>query len=295
MDLNLLMVFEAVYREQNLTQAADTLSVTPSAVSHALRRLRDHLGDPLFERRGRRMVPTAVCARNAPALLDELAALRRLLQQWGTFEPSTSEQPFRIGMPEAVEMAFMPSLQTRMLRDAPSITLSSVSFDRGQLAHLLSAGRLDAAIDVVMPMREPVKQEPLFEDGFSVVARPDHPLRRAPTIRQYLAASHVAVSRRPTGLVLEDRALIELSLQRRVAVRCQTYASALSIVAASDHLLTVPSRLGRNIPGFTRMRRWKPPFELPKAQLHLYWHTKHDTDPASTWLRRCIVDAMRPR
>lgn len=294
MDLNLLMVFEAVYREQNLTQAADTLAVTPSAVSHALRRLREHLGDPLFVRRGRRMVPTSVCARNAPALLDELTTLRRLLQQWGTFEPSASEQPFRIGMPEAVEMAFMPTLQARMLDEAPNITLCSVSFDRGQLAHSLSAGRLDAAIDVAMPMREPVKHEPLFEDGFSVVARPEHPSRRAPTIRQYLAASHVAVSRRPTGLVLEDRALLELGFQRTVAVRCQTYASALSIVAASDHLLTVPSRLGRDIPGFAGLRRWRPPFELPKAQLHLYWHAKQDTDPASTWLRRCIIEAIAP-
>ena len=293
MDLNLLMVFEAVYREQNLTQAADTLAVTPSAVSHALRRLREHLGDPLFVRRGRRMVPTSVCARNAPALLDELATLRRLLQQWGTFDPATSEQPFRIGMPEAVEMAFMPTLQARMLDEAPHIAVSSVSFDRGQLAHALSAGRLDAAIDVAMPMRKPIEHQPLFDDGFSVVARREHALRRAPTIRQYLAASHVAVSRRPTGLVLEDRALLELGLQRRVAVRCQTYASALSIVAASDHLLTVPSRLGRDLPGFAALRRWRPPFELPRAQLHLYWHAKQDTDPASAWLRRCITEAMR--
>jgi hypothetical protein len=87
MDLNLLRVFEAVFRERHLTRAARALSVTPSAVSHALRRLRDHLDDPLFGREGARMVPTAMCERAAPALLEQLSRLRSLLDQWGRFEP----------------------------------------------------------------------------------------------------------------------------------------------------------------------------------------------------------------
>src|ERR1700740_640123 len=94
MDLNLLRVFEAVFQEANLTRAGDTLSLTPSAVSHAVRRLREVFGDPLFVRQGMSMVPTPACQRHAPALLDHLARMRQLMQQWGHFEPGDSRQAF---------------------------------------------------------------------------------------------------------------------------------------------------------------------------------------------------------
>jgi DNA-binding transcriptional LysR family regulator len=295
MDLNLLRVFEAVYQERHLTRAAEILALTPSAVSHALRRLRVYLGDPLFVRQGTAMVATPVCQRDAPALLDQLARLRQLIQHWGHFDSLSTRQSFRIGMPEAAEMTLMPALQASFFQQAPGASLSSVSFDRAQLVRLLASGRLDIAIDVALPMREPVRHQPLLESNFCIVARKAHPLRRAPTLHQYLEASHVTVSSRADGLVMEDTALLSLGLQRPVTLRCQTYVSAFAIVAASDHLLTVPEQLSREVPGAQALRRWRTPFQLPKVQLHLYWHAHNDTDPANRWLRNVVMGMLRDR
>lgn len=295
MDLNLLRVFEAVFRERHLTRAADALALTPSAVSHALRRLREYLSDPLFVRQGPAMVATPACLRDAPALLDQLARLRQLIQQWGHFDPHSTRQSFRIGMPEAAEMALMPALQGSLFQQAPSASLSSVAFDRSQMERLLASGRLDIAIDVALPMRDPIRHQPLLEGNFCIVARKGHPLSRAPTLKQYLNASHVTVSSRAGGLVVEDTALLSLGLQRPVALRCQTYVAAFAIVAASDHLLTVPEQLSREMPGAKALRHWRMPFQLPKVQLHLYWHAHNDTDPANQWLRDVVMNVVRDR
>ena len=103
LDLNLLKVFEAAWRERHLGRAAHSLHLTPSAVSHALRRLREHLGDPLFVRDGRRMLPTPACQRLAPPLLESLSQLREALQNLERFEPAHSRQTFLLGMPYAIE------------------------------------------------------------------------------------------------------------------------------------------------------------------------------------------------
>ena len=114
MDLNLLRVFAAVYRERHLTRAARALALSPSAVSHALRRLRGHLADPLFERSAAAMLPTATCLRMAPALIGQLAELRGLLQRWGEFDPATTTLTFRIGVPDAIEPMLLPRLRAAL-------------------------------------------------------------------------------------------------------------------------------------------------------------------------------------
>ena len=192
MDLNLLRVFETVYREQHLTRAAEALALTPSAVSHALRRLREQLGDPLFVRDGKLMRPTPACLRQAPALIAQLAQLRQLLQQWGHFDPGQSRQRFRIGMPDAVELMLLPALQQAIFGVAPLCSMVSAHFERGSLGRQLAAGQLDLAIDVALPMVEPVRHAHLLSDAFCLLARQGHPLQAPPALPDYLAARHVA-------------------------------------------------------------------------------------------------------
>lgn len=288
MDLNLLRVFETVFREQHLTRAAESLALTPSAISHALRRLREQLGDPLFVRDGKAMRPTPTCQRLAPALLDQLAGLRRLLAQWGHFDPARTQQLFRIGMPDAVELMLLPRLLDEVLQGAPQARLASSSFERTGMPRALASGHLDLAIDVALPISEPVRHLPLLQDEFCLMARRDHPLRQPPTLQQYLQAQHVAVSTRATGSVIEDGALLNLGWQRQVAARCQNYTSAFRVVARSDLMLTVPERLADEVGRLYPLQRWPLPFRLPPVVLHLYWHAHHDADPANQWLRDVV-------
>lgn len=297
LDLNLLKVFEAVFQERNLTRAADVLALTPSAVSHALRRLREHLGDALFRREGHEMVPTPACDRLAAPLLEQLEQLRRLLQQWARFDPAQSRQGFRIGMPEGIELALLPALQSAFVADAPQASLASVPFDRDQLARSLASGQLDAAVDVARPVSDPVRHRELIDDHFCVLWRKDAGPARAPTAREYLEARHVAVSSRAVGQVVEDAAFLRLGVQRTVALRCQNYASAFSVVASSDLWLTLPGQLSHAAPVLRSLERWPVPFRLARLPIHLYWHRHHDEDAASLWLRGLIsrVVAELPR
>jgi len=285
MDLNLLRIFDAVFRERHLTRAARALSVTPSAVSHALRRMRNHLGDPLFEREGARMVPTAMCQRAAPALLDRLAQLRSLLNQWGRFEPRESTQTFRVGMRESVEPMVLPALCPSFFRAAPAASLVSLGFDRADLSRQLASRQVDVAVDVAFAAPAQVRHEPLLEDDLCLVVRRLHPFRRAPTLEQYRAASHVVVSARASGTVLEDVALAQFGIERHVSVRCRSYATALRLVEQSDDLLTIPTRIARDVGRSLAVARRPLPFRVPAVRLHIYWHASNDADPSNLWLR----------
>ncbi|WP_266157509.1 LysR family transcriptional regulator [Dyella silvatica] len=289
LDLNLLKVFETVYREQHLSRAAQSLSLTPSAVSHAIRRLREQLADPLFVRDGRRMSPTPSCQRMAPALLDHLTKLRQLLQQWGQFDPLRTQQTFRIGMPDAIEVMLLPAVVQGLSQQAPHAVLASSASDRKEITRALASGYLDLVIDVALPISEPVRHRPLLQDAFCIVARAGHPSRRRPTLAQYLQAQHVAVSTRASGSVIEDTALLNLGLQRNIAVRCQNYHSACKLVEQSDYLLTMPARVARPICTTLALRQWALPFELPPIQLHMYWHVNSEFDPANQWLRQLMM------
>ena len=159
-------------------------------------------------------------------------------------------------------------------------------------ARALAAGQLDLAIDVALPASEPVRHAVLLQQGFCIAVRSRHALKRRPTLPQYLQAPHVAVSSRASGAVVEDIALLNLGLQRRIALRCQDYQAACRVVAGSDHLLTLPTGLARQMAG--RSLRLLPlPFELPPIQPHLYWHANLAVDPANQWLRQLVVDACR--
>lgn len=290
LDLNLLKIFEVVYREQHLSLAAQSLSLTPSAVSHAIRRLREQLNDELFVRAGRSMQPTATCQRMAPGLLEQLARLRQFLQQWGQFDPLEARQTFRIGMPDAIEPLLLPALTLALAERAPLASMASSPIDRKGMASALAAGNLDLVIDVALPASEPLRHEPLMEDAFCIVTRAGHPLTQRITMAKYLKADHVAVSTRGKGVVLEDVALLNLGLQRKVAVRCQNYYSACRLVQQSDYLLTMPARLARQIDTSKSLVQISLPFSLPPVQLHMYWHTNSDVDYANEWLRHLIFD-----
>lgn len=292
LDLNLLKVFEAAWREQHLGRAAQSLHLTPSAVSHALRRLRAHLGDPLFVRDGRRMLPTPACQRLAPPLLETLGQLRQLLQHMARFEPEQARQTFAIGMPHAVEAMLLPAIHALLRERAPLAALACLPYERRDLRRALAAGQLDIAIDVALPASEPVRHAALLQEPFRIALRKGHPLKRRPTLRQYLDASHVAVSGRASGAALEDIALLNLGLQRRIALRCQTHHSACRVVAGSDHLLTMPERMARQLAG-DALRLLPLPFELPPIQPHLYWHANMADDPTNRWLRQLVLDACR--
>ena len=289
LDLNLVRVFDVVYRERSLGRAAEELFLSPSAVSHAVARLRDHLGDPLFVRQGRGIVPTPMASRLAPAVREALAAVEQALVDRRGFDPGRDLARLTLALPEELEALFVPPIVRRFREAAPNLELSAVRLDRAQLRADLAAGRIDAAFDVARPTEDDLVHERVFEDDFCVVAAKG---RRKLDRDGYLAAGHVAVSSRRTGPTLEDFRFGAQGLRRRVAVRCQRYETACLVAATSDLLLTMPRRLAPVQLRPLDLRVFPPPLEIAPIEVHLYGHRRTEESAGGRFVRATLKEAL---
>lgn len=285
LDLNLLKIFEALYEEQNMTRAAERLFITPSAISHAVKRLREHMNDPLFERKASRMQPTSLCRRIAPLLLSHLNGLRMAVQQFTRFDPASSEQRFNIMIHDALEPLFIPALFTRMRSLAPNVQLACRPLDRPNISRHLATGQADIAIDVALPLSKPVLHQRLSTDEFVVLRSRHH--QKALTQEEYLSAQHITVSHRATGRVIEDINLQQQSINRQQVLRCQSYQTAKLLLKNSEYLLTIPTSIAKGLLDET-LEIVALPVTLPGLDIDMYWHENSEQDEAIRWLREQI-------
>lgn len=291
LDLNLFKVFEAILREGGITAAARALSLSQPAVSHALRRLRDHLDDPLFLRQGQAMVPTPLARSLAGPIREALGGLEKSLRELDRFDPRTAKRRFTIAMRAPLEEQLVPLLTVRLCREAPGIDLTSTPVDWHDLRTALADGTLDVAIDVARSLDPQVHRHRLRADSFVVLARPGNPALRAGRIglADYLAAEHIRVSLRRQRPGLEDQELARHGLARRIRLRCQHHSAACRIVSETDLLLTLPSTYARifNEPFGNAIVAM--PIEVATMETYLYWHADAEDDPANRWLRELIM------
>ncbi|ADO69362.1 LysR family transcriptional regulator [Stigmatella aurantiaca] len=281
LDLNLFRVFDVVFRERNLTRAAEVLSLSQSAVSHALARLREQFGEPLFAREGRGVAPTPLAERLAPEIREALALLQQAVHRTGHFEPTRDAAHITLAMNDELEPSLLCRWVARLHTQAPQARVTSIRLDRRRLERELASGRLDLAIDVAQPTSSELRHTVLLRDSFCVVSA----RRQKLEAETYLAARHVAVSSRRTGPAIEDLLLSRLGTQRHVSVRCQHYEAACRIVSGSALLLTMPRRRAEELQAALGNHLLPMPLMLPAMDLHLYWHRQVDEDPRSRWLR----------
>lgn len=287
LDLNLLKVFETLYFEQNMTATAKTLHITPSAVSHAIKRLRQALNDPLFVRQGQLMKPTPACQRMAPELIESLTRLKQILQQCGQFSPETTEQTFKIATHEALEPIVIPNIVSTLSKNAPLAQVASVNLAREQLARQLTSGEVDVAIDIARPLKKPIFHQKLSSNPFCVLANRKF-FDKKVSKTQYLAGSHLVVSNRPTGRVLEDFAFLQQGINRDIKMRCQSYPTACNILKQHNFLLTLPNLIAQQY-CTDELVIWPLPIDVQDIEIHLYWHENTAQDDAFNWLRQQIL------
>jgi len=289
LDFNLLKVFECLYQERNMSVAAKVLFISPSAVSHAIKRLRNVLNDELFIRQGQLMQPTPACQRMAPQLLESIEKLRQVLQACGDFDLSKTGQTFKLAMPDAFEPLVLPKLQQLFMAEAPNAQLNSSKLVREDMIRQLVTHQVDVAIDVALPIKAPINHLTLSSDHFCVLLQRDNALVNNLTEESYLHAHHIVVSNRSSGTVIEDFSFLQQGINREVNIRCQSYQTAKAVVKTSDHLLTLPSLIAKQLLDDDLMI--KPlPITLPPIETHLYWHQNTEQDEALVWLRASIQE-----
>lgn len=288
-DLNLLAIFETIYSQGGVTHAARHLNLSQPAVSHSLARLREALGDKLFVRSGNALVPTALARTMIVPVREALQNVEKAFATAIIFDPATSTRAFAIGLRQSGEMRNFPGLVVDALREAPGVTIASVSFRRRDLARTLAEGRLDLALDIRNPDQDGLCRERLRRDGLMVVARPGHPrIAGRIDLETYLALDHIVASPRPAGLGTEDIALAALGLSRRIAVRCQHAWSAWQIVSTSDMICTLPASYAATMNRVAENQLVELPLDAAPNSLFMHWHESADRDPANRWLRDIV-------
>jgi len=292
-DLNLFVVFEAIYCEGNITKAAAALNLSQPAVSHSLSKLRSHFDDALFVRQGNEMRPTPVANNVIADVREALHQLQVCLVQSRQFEPKTSRKKFKVSLHGSLEAIFLPNLMQRLKKDAPQIHLNSNRrVRRSELEIKLASGEFDLAIDALFPVSENISHTQIEHDELVVVARNDHPqVNEQLSLETYLALEHVLVSSRSSGPGLEDFELERLGFHRNVTLRCQHNFAACRVVASSDMLLTLPKTAAHIFEKMLDISIYTLPVDLPPIDIHLYWHVNVDMEPANKWLRNQIIAA----
>lgn len=290
MDLNLFTVFDAIYREGNITTAAKALNLSQPAVSHALARLRENFSDPLFNRQGNKMRPTPVAKNVIGDIQEALHQLKVTLIQSKQFDAKLSKKHCAISLHSSLEALYLPFLMQRLSEQAPKMTLACTRVRRTELENKLSSGDIDLALDILLPVHEQVKHTRLAQDELVVVTQANQVnVKQSLTLENYLAQNHVLVSSRFSGLGIEDFELGRLGLQRKVALRCQHFFSACRVVANSDMLLTLPKTAAIMFSKVLALDVHPLPVQLPNIDVHLYWHENVDKEPANQWLRNKIL------
>jgi DNA-binding transcriptional LysR family regulator len=293
-DLNLFVVFDTIYAEGGITRASRRLNLSQPAISHALGRLRAMFDDPLFTRAGHAMTPTPLARRLIEPVRQALQGLEVTLSKVDRFDPKSAVKRFTVGMRDMLEAVVLPGLMRTIAQAAPRIDISVVRAERRELERELSAGTLDVAIDVLLPLPEEIRRERLAREWLTVVARRRHPkVRGKLDLDAYLAHEHILVSSRRRGLSAEDFELGRHNLRRRVRLRCQNHFAACRVVAETDLLLTMPRRYAAILNMEFGNRLLPFPLEAPAFDTYVYWHANSAGDPANQWLRQQLFQALR--
>ena len=289
MDLNLFRVFAVIYRERNLTRAAEQLFLSQSAVSHALTRMREQLDDPLFVRDGQGVCPTPLANRLWPDIEQALELLQQALQRSSAFDPQRDLKQLTIAMNDEIEPLFLPKIMQWLQQHAPAAQLHSVRTERQNLRTDLSAGRIHLAIDIAQPAEQGIKHQCLLQDKF-VIVRGQASAQSQLSAEDYMAAQHIVVSARRTGRAVEDLYLSRQGIERQIKIRCQQYETACRMVLDSDLLLTMPKHLAQQLNAHLNICVQTLPIAIDGIALHLYWHSDHSNDAQLVWCRDQLLD-----
>ncbi|ELY5802751.1 LysR family transcriptional regulator [Cronobacter sakazakii] len=295
LDLNLLPVFDAIYRHRSVRKAADELAMSTSALSHALSRLRTTLNDPLFYREGHRMCPSVYATQLAPSIASALKFLNQELTSQPEFDPASSTECLQIAITDFTAFCIFPALMHRLQRDAPGLRFELRYLPHSPALNELLAGEMDLALGFSAP--EDIRHAELdeinwLEDDYVVISS----ARRAQlTFEDYLAARHVVVTPWNEKQGVLDSQLEKMGYTRHIALKTPSMLGAPFIVAESDLLMALPRFAAQKLLPATNLRIFELPFEVPSFEVKIYSHQRSGKRGATDWLKRVLQALARDR
>ncbi|EGT4509448.1 LysR family transcriptional regulator [Cronobacter sakazakii] len=293
LDLNLLPVFDAIYRHRSVRKAADELAMSTSALSHALSRLRTTLNDPLFYREGHRMCPSVYATQLAPSIASALKFLNQELTPQPEFDPASSTECLQIAITDFTAFCIFPALMHRLQHDAPGLRFELRYLPHSPALNELLAGEMDLALGFSAP--EDIRHAELdeinwLEDDYVVISSAR---RTQLTFEDYLAARHVVVTPWNEKQGVLDSQLEKMGYTRHIALKTPSMLGAPFIVAESDLLMALPRFAAQKLLPATDLRIFELPFEVPSFEVKIYSHQRSGKRGATDWLKRVLQALAR--
>lgn len=292
-DLNLLSVFQEVYRERQISAAARRLGLTQSAVSNALARLRRTFGDELFVRTAYGMQPTPLAQQMAEPIGAAMVQVALALSQRSRFDPATSNRRFTLAMTDVGEVYFMPVLIERCRSSAPHVEIASLRANGLSLKDDMETGRVDLAIGAFEDVSEALYHRALFRQRFVSMFRKDHPLAKGKVdLARFVAAPHLIVDAAQSPYDRINGLLEKAGVTAGARFRVPHFTAVPYIVSTSELVVTVPQKLAESAASPFGLKWIEPPLALPTLQTNVFWHRRFNHDPGIQWLRGLIADVF---
>ena len=293
-DLNLLRVLDALLSERNVTRAAARLNLSQPAVSNALARLREQLGDPLLVRGSGGLLATARALELAEPIQQILRQVEESLSK-RNFDPATLKQTFTVVMPDYVEFLLLPALVEQLAQEAPGVRLAVHSIGPTLAGEALANGSVDLALGYLGELPDSFFRQALLQEDFVCLARQGHPrIDGSLSLEQFLHEGHILLSPQGGGFWgVVDGLLQERGLRREVRLSIQHFLLAPQLVANGDLLITLARRVAQRFAGIYPLQILSPPLAIPGFAISQAWHGRVQQDPAQRWLRTRILDICR--
>ncbi|RWU17190.1 hypothetical protein DM813_27915 [Pseudomonas alkylphenolica] len=287
LDLNLLVVFATLWDTQNVTRAGERLALSQPAVSHALRRLRERLGDELFVSGRHSLVPTARAAELIGPVREALARLDEALQGTTPFVPATAQRTFRIASGDFVEFLILPRLIQHIAREAPGVMIEVVPLPANNvLPALLESGEINLVISTPTVFGAGLSEESITTVSLLTLIwqREGLPPGRFP-LDLYLQRPQVMIEMHQREGNIIDETLRAQGLARRIGVLVQNFMAMPVIAAQTGYICNLPGPIAKAFAATFGLSCHEPPVDFPAPELVAHWHSRFDTDPGLKWLR----------
>ncbi|HEY9695256.1 MAG TPA: LysR family transcriptional regulator [Oculatellaceae cyanobacterium] len=293
-DLNLLVVFNALMNERHVTRAGERLGLSQPATSNALARLRNLIKDDLFIRTATGLQPTPKAIALAQQIQPALQQIKTALSGEEVFDASTSDRIFAIGMTDYTEFTLLPSLMEKLQTVAPNVKIQIRSGDRQKLLSLLDSGEIQIACGLFPEKIAWHAEELIFQENFVCVCRSNHPnIKKQINLEQYLAAEHLLVSIKEDMVGRIDELLAAKNLQRRIVISVPHFLVVPFIVARTNLVASLAERVAATFANIQDLQVLTLPLSTEGFSIFIRWHRSTENHPAYHWLRTTIIDISK--
>ena len=292
LDLNLLVALDVLIAEASVTRAAEKLNTSQSAMSHSLKRLRTILNDDILIRTSREMEVTTYARQISNRVRQILSEIQSTLLEKEVFDPSTTNETFRIAASDYVESAIGTNLLQRLSTHAPGIRIRISNLDKENVMNALDNNLIDVIIDAKLPLKSWHVEQNLYQEEFVCVAKEDNSMTEL-SIADYIKRSHVLVSMRDDFQGAYDEILKQQQKSRRVIWSTTHFMTVPLLLANSNCVALLPNRMAQQCAKTMNLKLFPPPIAIEGFAVSLIWHQRNNNNSRHQWLREQIVNAVQ--